>query len=141
MIAYPSSLPCPLLSSGSSIEQQAFIRTQFDFGIRQTRIPRGYKSQSFSIVLPFYLLDEFKAFWLSINYGADPFEFDYLVHGSDNITKVVRFITTYSMKALGNNMFSISSSLEVLSEGTSKAGACPLVPYNTLTPSETLTPC
>ena len=141
MVIYPSTLPCPLLTSGNSSEKQSFIRSQFDFDVRQRRVPRGKPTQSFIISVHHSLLDEWVTFWESVNFGNDPFEYSFMAHGSDNIDKVIRFIEPYKLTAVGANVYSISASIEILSNGTPKVDECPLVPYNTLYPSDTLTPC
>lgn len=140
MEVYPTIMPLPLLKSGSSSEGSSFIRTQFDYGIRQTRKPRGYATQSFSIFLDHYLLDEWETFWIAINYGTDPFNCSFMVHGSTNVDKVIRFTNSYTLKMLAPTKFELSCSIEILGAGTALF-ACPLVPSDTLTPSSTLTPC
>ena len=142
MIIYEDyNLPCPLLSSGDSTQGASFIRSQFDYGTTQRQMQRGYDTASFSIIVQFYELKRFRAFYEDLNYGTDRFKADFMLHANDNIGKTLRFTAPYSLKALGNNIYQINSSLEIIDEGTAKADNCPLSPYETLTPSTTLTPC
>lgn len=139
MIYYDTDLPAPTLMNNDSSEPLAFARSKFDYGTRQREMYKDYVKSGFRIVLKQSELDTWKQFWSNINNGAGNFYADFLIHGSDNVAKIVRFTRNYSVKNLGALKFEIICNLELLEDGL-PFGTTFLFPSNILFPSNTLLP-
>jgi len=125
---------------GNSTQSTDFIRSNFDYGVRQRRALRGYSQHSFSITLNYMELQDFKEFWDDLVDGTDPFLTDQMVHGNANLDKQVRFVTGYSISEIGYYSFKVTATIELMTEGTGYV-KCPLPPNNGLTPQLDLEPC
>jgi len=133
-------LPCNLLATNDSVEPLAFFRSKFEYAPRQRETFKGFAVGGFSIIIPHYDLDEWKLFWSDLNNGTDRFNASFLLHGSDNIDKVVRFTDTYALANLGALKFRVTCNLEILSDGTAR-NACPSYPSESAYPSNASYPC
>ena len=124
---------------GKSQEPQSFIRSTFDYGGRQRRAIKGYVSYSAQMILEFYQLKNFQAFWEDLDEGTNIFLYSGTIHG-DTSEKQVRFSTPYSLDSLGGNNYRVSVMLEIVQTGAS-IYSCPLVPSDTVIPQDGLMPC
>ncbi len=126
---------------GGSQQSTNFIRSQFDYGVRQRRVQKGYSTHSFSITVSYDELISFETLWADLNDGTDAWLTDNIVHGNLNADKTVRFISGYTLEERRNHTWSIGCSIELIEKGTPKSLRCPLVPSYGLSPTDGLTPC
>ena len=52
---------------GGSQQSTNFIRSQFDYGVRQRRVQKGYSTHSFSITVTYAELTSFESLWDVLN--------------------------------------------------------------------------
>ena len=135
------TLPCALLSGSDSAEGSSFIRTQWDFGTRQRAVQRGYVTAQFNLLLTHPELISFKQFYSDLFNGSQAFNYSGSVHGNDNLNKIIRFTAPFLVSPVGNNIFKVSTAIEMINKGTPRSESCPKMPYNTLYPNDTNLPC
>lgn len=123
----------------TSTEPTNFIRSQFDYGVRQRRALRSYPKYVGSVYLEWYDIADFKQFWTDTNEGTDIFNTDMLIHGDDTSNKEIRATAGYSMQELGCGRYKISFPIELVKTGT--LTECPLAPRNLLIIGQPLVPC
>ena len=124
---------------GRSQEGTSFIRSVFDFGVRQRRAVKGYVTYDVALVLEFYELREFQTLWVDLDEGANSFTYSGMIHG-DTSAKEVRFVSPYTVEELGGGLYRVGSVLEVVKSGDSLY-ACPLVPSNMVIAQDGVMPC
>ena len=141
MIKYENYLGlCWLLNSSES--SQDFIRSEFDYGIRQRRALRGYPKAGFRLIVEHYDMSKFRQFWHDLNYGTDKFLTDQPIFGSFDTNKVVRFISAYRLKELSYKRWEITCAVEIVEHVNDVVVTkCPLVPSKTLFIGTPLVPC
>ena len=96
---------------------QSFIRSQFDYGIRQRRAVRGYDSQSMVIILTSTELTAWKSFWVALNYGADKFNTDQWINQDSTTNKIARYTTPYSVSEIDFDIFEVTAGVELIQTG------------------------
>jgi len=101
----------------SSEEAKSFVRTSFDYGVRQRRTQVGFDQSQVRLVLTLAELNSFQTFWGLLKDGSDPFETDQVIHQDHTIGKRVRFILPYEVNELGNSMFEVNTAVELLGAG------------------------
>lgn len=106
-------------SLGSGVISSNFIRSIFDYGVRQRRGVRGYDSFSARLVL-----DEDKGektewltFWNALNDGNDKFTTNEVINGDETTGKIVRFMGGYEISQIGANKFIVTVPLELIQTG------------------------
>lgn len=116
-ITYETYLPdkCWILSSSQAAKN--FIRSDFDYGARQRRAIRGYDTQKVNILLSASELASWKSFWAAINDGTDTFYTNQYIHQDGTTGKIARFTDTYSVNEINNNMFEVSTNVELILTG------------------------
>lgn len=102
---------------GGSQNGTDFIRSQFDYGVRQRRAVRSYPVHNFTISVEPTELASFQSFWLALNEGTDIWLTDQIVHGDLTTDKEVRFIRGYTLEELSYNRWRISCSIELIKTG------------------------
>ena len=116
-INYPIDLPCPRLSGNTNIPGNTFIRSQFDYGIRQRKQYCSQYGVGFTFIAKSQIqMKAFKDFYyITLNNGVDSFLADWQIQGIDG-TKEFRFSDVYDVTALGSNKFSISASFDMITK-------------------------
>ncbi len=87
-INYPAvNLPCPLLSGNTYQPGTTFIRSEFDYAIRQRKQYCAQYSVGFSFVVKSQIqMGAFKDFFYNtLNYGVNSFLADWEIEGMDGI--------------------------------------------------------
>ena len=142
MIKYDDYLlPCWRLNQSQA--SQDFIRSEFDFNIRQRRALRGTDKANMLITVTAAQMLEFKRFWLAIDYGTVKWQTNMYIFGDPTDYKVVRFIGSYAIQEVGYLKFQITATVEILESNIKDEWLeyCPLEPYYGLTPKAPLSPC
>ncbi len=116
-INYPVNLPCPLLSGNTHQPGNTFIRSEFDYAIRQRKQYCAQYSVGFSFIAESQIqMKAFKDFYYTtLNNGVDSFLADWQVEGIDGI-KEFRFSANYNPVSLGANKFRISASFDMITK-------------------------
>ena len=117
-INYPAvNLPCPLLSGNTYQPGTTFIRSEFDYAIRQRKQYCAQYSVGFSFVIKSQLqMEIFKDFFYNtLNYGVNSFLADWEIEGMDGI-KEFRFSSVYSTVSLGASKYRITASFDMLTK-------------------------
>jgi len=101
MATYPATLPCPSLSGNTYSPGSTFIRSEFDYAIRQRKQYYGQYGVGFTFVLESQIkMQAFKDFFYNtLNYGVNSFFADWEVEGMDGV-KEFRFSSNYNSVAL-----------------------------------------
>lgn len=103
----------------SSKEGASFIRSQFDYGVRQRRAIRGYSSYVVKLTLNYGELNKFKIFWNALNLGTDIFYTDMVIHGDVTINKQIRFSEPYALQEWDQDgIFMVQCQIEIVRTGT-----------------------
>ena len=141
MIKYEDYLTkCWLLNKSRA--NTDFIRSSFDYGIRQRRALRGYPVAGVRLVLNMGEVLQFKKFWIALNYGTDKFITDQPIFGDPSYGKTVRFTTAYNLSEIGYLKYELTCQVEILKTNIKKDFlTCPLAPHVGLTPKIGLMPC
>ena len=141
MIKYEDYLDrCWFLNSSES--SQDFIRSEFDYGIRQRRALRGYPKAGFRLVLEPFEMVKFKKFWHDLDYGAKKFRTDQPIFGVFAPNKIVRFISAYRLKELSYHRWEVTCAVEIVKyEDDFMVNKCPLTPDVALLVGVPLVPC
>lgn len=117
MISYETYLSASFnLGSGSAATN--FVRSQFDYGVRQRRSVRGYDTFSARLVLDQTEMSNFEHFWSLLNYGNDKFYTDQVINSDTTTSKIVRFTSGYDVSQIGNNKFMVTVPMELIAKGT-----------------------
>lgn len=116
-ITYETYLPTKCWTLSSSQAAKNFIRSDFDYGARQRKAIKGYDTQRVNIVVDATELSAWKSFWTAINDGADTFYTSQYIHQDGTTNKIARFTDTYSVNEIDNNMFEISTNVELIQTG------------------------
>lgn len=103
------------LSSGQN--GATFIRSEFDYGIRQRAGLRGYDTFNANLILNATEAQDWLSFWDALNDGVDAFTCDVAINMDLTTGKTVRFTSGYSTKQIGNGYFELSVPLELISTG------------------------
>ena len=112
MIKYEDYLDkCWLLNQSKAPTD--FIRSTFDYGIRQRRALRGYPVAGVRLVLTSDEVTTFKTFWADLNYGTDKFETDQPIFGDQSLQKIVRFTTSYSLTEKKYKTYELTCQVEI----------------------------
>ncbi len=116
-IDYPSYLPCARLSGNTHIPGDTFIRSQFDYGIRQRKKYCSQYGVGFTFIAKSQgQMKSFSHFYYTtLNDGVNSFLADWQIEGIDG-TKEFRFSSVYNVTALGANKFSISASFDMITK-------------------------
>ena len=117
MIKYEDYMSIHFMLSSGEVATN-FVRSSFDYGVRQRRAVSGYDGYNVKLVLPKAALEVFQTFWADLNDGNDKFYTDEVVAGDFTLNKTVRFTNGYSISDLGCNIFSIAVPLELIQTGT-----------------------
>ncbi len=114
---YSPSLPCPLLSGNTMQGGNTFIRSEFDYAIRQRKQYCPNYSVGFSFIMESKLqMKEWKDFYYTIlNNGVDTFGAEWEVEGIEG-WKEFRFNNIYSTVALGNNIYQVSAGFDMITK-------------------------
>ena len=140
MLKYEDYLnKCFLL--GNSQNSTDFIRSVFDYGIRQRRALKGYSTHNFTLTVNLDQLRAFQRLWHDLGEGTDPFLTDKVIHGNINKDKTIRFTSGYSLEEVGYYTWRIKAQVELMAMGIDPATVCPLVPHYGLTIGSPLVPC
>jgi len=134
---YPTTLPCPLISSGNSVAAKSSVAVNFDYRSRITRIPKRRSAYTIESIFNETELDAFMVFYDSI-IKTKTFNATWVLDANINSNKIVKMIDSPSVKSLGNLSYNITFTIEVLWFGTIYSN--PLYPYTTLYPSKYLFP-
>ena len=120
-----------------------FIRSTFDYSIRQRRALRGYPDAGVKISLDLGQVLQFKKFWLKLNYGTDKFLTDQFIFGDPTSNKTVRFTTAYSLQEISFQRWMLTCQVEIIKTSIidDLLDICPLKPHVGLTPKVGLMPC
>jgi len=104
---------------GSGSVATNFVRSQFDYGIRQRRSVRGYDTFGVRVVLDEALgeMTDWTDFWTALNYGNDKFYTDEVINSDITTAKIVRFMSGYEVSQFGNNKFIVTVPLELIQTG------------------------
>ena len=125
----------------SSQQGVSFIRSQFDYGVRQRRAVRGYSTHNVRIVMrSMHEVQIFKQFWEDLNLGADKFLTDQVIHDDISREKTIRFTNVFSLQQMGADRFIVTCVVELVKSGIG-VNDCPLVPSNHLVPHDGLVLC
>lgn len=116
MISYETYLDSPF-SLGSGVIGTNFIRSQFDYGIRQRRAVRGYDTFSAKLVCGEDEMDAWIPFWDALNDGNDKFYTNMAINGDLSTAKIVRFTSGYTVSQIGGGRFIITVPLELIETG------------------------
>ena len=117
MLAYPITLPHPIVSGNSAIGGETFTRSNFDYAPRQ----RADKCSAYIFKRNFFLESEevmraFKDFYYTgLSNGAKPFTADWIMEGFSG-TKEFRFTKRYSSKQTSKGLYEISCDFEMLTK-------------------------
>ena len=133
MIHYEDYLDiCPKINT--SVQPTNFIRSQFDYGVRQRKIVGGYVTYPFTLLLQGSGAHNFTRMWADLNDGTDSFYYNNPIHYDFTHNKEIRFTQSYTLTELGNYDYMLSCSIELITTGDK----CPNVVYptNILTPVE-----
>ena len=142
MVKYKTyGLPCWRLNQSQA--SQDFIRSEFDFNIRQRRALRGTDKANMLITVNGAGMLQWKRFWSALNYGTNKFITDMYIFGDPTVNKVCRYINSYSIQEVGYDKFQITATAEILETNIKDVWLeyCPLEPYVGLTPKVPLAPC
>lgn len=114
---YETYLPtqCWILSSSQAAKN--FIRSDFDYGARQRKAIKGYDTQQVNILLSLTELAAWKSFWSAIGDGALSFYTSQYIHQDGTANKIARFNDTYSVKEISNDLFEVSTRVELIQTG------------------------
>ena len=118
MISYSTYLSVSFTLNSGTITTP-FIRSSFDFGVRQRRVVQGYDTFSVRLVLDEDNgeMTEFRALWTALNNGTDKFLTDEVINSDETTAKTVRFISGYSISQIGANKFIVTVPLELIATG------------------------
>lgn len=116
-ITYETYLPNKCWTLSSSQASKDFIRSDFDYGARQRRAIKGYDTQRVNLVLSASELALWKSFWTAIANGADTFYTSQYIHQDGTTNKIARFTDTFSVSEIDNNMFEVSTNVELIQTG------------------------
>lgn len=143
MIAYLSTLPTPLLSSGEGGSQVTSKRIDFDYRSRVLRIPAKRLEMNVKFSLSDTELDDFKTNFYDVIATQHNYLFtcDWFINSNDNVGKTLRIISEPSISLHSRFRYNVSYNIEVVDFGTLRVDSCPIYPYPTLYPSDTLYPC
>ena len=137
MVDYPSSLPCPRLSTNVSKPSRVFKSTTFDYGSRKKQTATSQHFVDYSAVLTSAQLTEFRSFYSSLNEGSDEFKAAWMYENNTENRKW-RFAKAHSITPLGNDNYEVRTTIE----STSRVGKiCTLTPSLSLVPGAPLVPC
>lgn len=116
MLKYEDYLQkCFLL--GRSDNGQDFIRSRFDYYVRQRRAVRGYPVHAFTLQLDRTELLSFQNLWTDLDEGTDIFVTDQVVHGDLTTNKQVRFTKGYTLEEISHYRWKLSCSIELIKTG------------------------
>lgn len=123
----------------TSTEPTNFIRSDFDYGVRQRRAVKGYVKYGVKLVLGYDDLVSFQKLWSDLDEGTLGFYSNAMIHGDISLNKTIRFTSGYSLSELGNGRYALSTSIELLKKGVF---TCPnRVPQHFLHAEDGLVPC
>ena len=123
-----------------SVEAQSFIRSTFDYSIRQRRAVRGYSRYPVNVYLEFWELKNFQRFWSDLNEGTNTWYTDNIIHGDNTLGKTVRFTEGYKLSEVGKGIHLMTCGIELIRTGTDKDDICPATPYPFSIPKDDV-PC
>lgn len=138
MTDYPTTLPCPLLSSGASTSAKASTRIDFDYRSRIMNVPKKLQSFTVAINCNEAELDIFNIFYEAVLTSDFAIRADWEVHANRNFEKVFKLSSTPTVKSHGALQYNITFNVEVLWFGSLYSN--PLYPYIALHPSKYLYP-
>ncbi len=124
----------------SSNEPTNFIRSNFDYGVRQRRAVRGYSKYTVKVYLQFWELQNFQRFWDDLDEGTKQWYTDNVIHGDNTLNKTVRFVSGYQLREMGCGIYLMTCPIEFIRTGTNKDSICPAVPYPFSIPKDDV-PC
>ena len=112
---YPAELPCPSLAGNTYSPGDTFIRSEFDYAIRQRKQYCGQYGVGFTFILQSRLLMQaFNSFYYNeLNSGVRSFNADWEVEGFDG-AKEFRFSSVYQTTALGAGKYQVVASFDLL---------------------------
>lgn len=114
-VKYETYFPNICWTLSGTVVATNFIRSQFDYGVRQRRALRGNDNYSVRIVLSNQTdMDQWLLFWSDLNYGNDIFITDQIIDGDTSVDKNVRFTSGYSNRDIGNGLQEITVPVEHL---------------------------
>ena len=116
-LKYETYIPTKCWTATTTTVGQSFIRSQFDYGIRQRRAVRGYDSQVMVIVLNATELAAWKSFWLALNDGTDKFYTDQWINQDATANKIARYTNPYVVTEIDFDIFEVSAGVELIQTG------------------------
>ena len=94
-----------------------FIRSQFDYSVRQRRAIKGYDVFSVTLVLTEEDMSSWVTFWTALDLGTDKFTTNEVINYDTTTGKTCRFISGYQVSQIGANKFIVTVPLELIQTG------------------------
>ena len=112
-IQYPDDLPCPI--EAKYIPGQTFIRSQFEFDIRERPVcTKQYQAEYAFFIEDNATMKKFRDFYYKqLLRGVRTFSATWRVEESD-ITKEFRFAAPYTPTMLGNSQYKITAVFDLI---------------------------
>ena len=114
-VVYPSTLPCPLLEGHSYRAGDTFLRSQFDYDIRE----RPTCTKQYEVGFTFLIegaatMKAFRDFYyVDCLRGTKIFTADWKIEESE-VVKEFRFAAPYTVVALGNNNYKVTAVFDMI---------------------------
>ena len=116
-IVYAINLPCPMLSGNKQQGGSTFKRSTFDHSIRQRKSYCASYDVGFSFTAETASqMADFREFYYKVlGLGVQSFLAEWDIEG-DSSQKEFRFSNIYGSKPMGNNVFRITATFQLLSK-------------------------
>ena len=113
--AYPTSLPCPIISGNSMVGGESFLKTPFYHTLRVRQTFCNTYELSFKFIMSTQAqMVEFKNFYyVDLENGSLSFTANWEIEGS-TMDKEFRFTERYKATALDGGMYEVSAKFELI---------------------------